>query len=125
MAPLEKYSRNDVKNHNDSNSTWLIIENKVYDVTTFLNEHPGGEETILEEAGKDATEAFISAGHSSEAREMLRKYEIGELIDSEKTKKGTRIPNIFGTGRIVSQVIFVALTVGVFIAIRMYHSSRN
>lgn len=44
-------------------------------------QHPGGEEVLLEQAGKDATEEFEDVGHSSDAREVMQKYKIGELID--------------------------------------------
>src|SRR5438094_338419 len=46
------------KKHNKRNDCWVIIHNKVYDLTDFLPEHPGGIKVILKEAGKDATEAF-------------------------------------------------------------------
>lgn len=36
---------------------------------------------ILEEAGKDATKAFEEVGHSSDARAILEKYKIGEIVD--------------------------------------------
>lgn len=39
---------------------------------------------LLEQAGKEASEAFEDVGHSTDAREMMRKYKIGELVDSEK-----------------------------------------
>lgn len=45
----------------------------------FLLQHPGGEEVLLEQAGKDGTEAFEDIGHSSDAREMMKKYKVGEL----------------------------------------------
>uniref|UniRef100_A0A672NP88 Cytochrome b5 type B n=1 Tax=Sinocyclocheilus grahami TaxID=75366 RepID=A0A672NP88_SINGR len=41
--------------------------------------HPGGEEVLLEQAGADATESFEDVGHSTDAREMLQQYYIGEL----------------------------------------------
>lgn len=44
-------------------------------------QHPGGEEVLLEQAGKDATEQFEDVGHSSDAREMMNKYKIGELAE--------------------------------------------
>lgn len=47
----------------------------------FLLQHPGGEEVLLEQAGKDATEEFEDVGHSSDAREVMKKYKIGELIE--------------------------------------------
>ena len=44
-----------------------------YDISEFLDQHPGGEEVVLETAGTDATGAFEDVGHSSDAREMLKK----------------------------------------------------
>ncbi|EEZ98523.1 cytochrome b5 [Tribolium castaneum] len=79
-----QYSFADVKKHNDNQSTWIVIHNNVYDVTEFLNEHPGGEEVLLEQAGKDGSEAFEDVGHSSDARELMQKYKIGELIEAER-----------------------------------------
>ncbi|CAG9830563.1 unnamed protein product [Diabrotica balteata] len=80
-----QYSLADVKKHNDNKSTWIVIHNNVYDVTPFLNEHPGGEEVLLEQAGKEASEAFEDVGHSSDARELMVKYKVGEVIESERT----------------------------------------
>ncbi|KAG5884485.1 hypothetical protein JTB14_001280 [Gonioctena quinquepunctata] len=80
----KQYSTQEIKDHNDNKSTWLVIHNTVYDVTAFLNEHPGGEEVLLEQAGKDASEAFEDVGHSSDARELMSKYIVGELIESER-----------------------------------------
>jgi len=41
--------------------------------------HPGGEEVLKEQHGKDATHAFEDVGHSSDAREQMKQYEIAEL----------------------------------------------
>lgn len=48
-------------------------------------QHPGGEEVLIEQAGKDATENFEDVGHSNDARDMMKKYKIGELVASERT----------------------------------------
>ncbi|KAK1885039.1 Cytochrome b5 [Dissostichus eleginoides] len=68
-----------IEEQNSFKSTWIIINNSVYDVTKFLEEHPGGEEVLREQAGGDATESFEDVGHSSDAREMARGMLIGEL----------------------------------------------
>ncbi|XP_055390618.1 cytochrome b5 [Condylostylus longicornis] len=80
----KEYTLAEVLEHNSNKSTWLVIHNNVYDVTEFLNEHPGGEEVLIEQAGKDATENFEDVGHSTDAREMMKKFKIGELVKSER-----------------------------------------
>ncbi|NXG88914.1 CYB5B protein, partial [Stercorarius parasiticus] len=69
----------EVGKRNSSREAWLVIHGRVYDVTRFLEEHPGGEEVLLEQAGKDATESFEDVGHSTDARDMLQQYYIGEI----------------------------------------------
>ncbi|KAK2584524.1 hypothetical protein KPH14_006894 [Odynerus spinipes] len=85
-STVKYYTRAEVTKHNQTNDVWIIIHNKVYDVTNFLNQHPGGEEVLLEQAGRDATEPFEDIGHSSDAREMMEPYKIGELVEEERTK---------------------------------------
>ena len=46
-------------------------------VFLFFVQHPGGEEILLENSGKDASEEFEDVGHSSDAREMLNDYYLG------------------------------------------------
>ncbi|KDQ63607.1 hypothetical protein JAAARDRAFT_189164 [Jaapia argillacea MUCL 33604] len=55
---MSQWSLAQVAEHNSSSSCWVIIKNKVYDVTEFLPEHPGGSKIILRYAGKDATAAY-------------------------------------------------------------------
>ena len=72
---------------------------KVYDVSTYLDDHPGGAEVILDVAGKDADEFFEDIGHSNDARDELAKHCIGVLklseadiekrrLEAEKKKSG-------------------------------------
>ena len=44
-------------------------------------QHPGGEDIILENAGRDATVSFMEVGHSKDALLILRKYQVGLLIE--------------------------------------------
>ncbi|GJQ84499.1 cytb5 [Trypoxylus dichotomus] len=80
----KEYSYAEVKKHNNNQGAWVVIHNEVFDVSTFLNEHPGGEEVLLEQAGKDASEAFEDVGHSTDARELMQKYKIGDIVECER-----------------------------------------
>lgn len=78
-ATIKEYSLDECLKHNTEDSCWLIIDGKVYDVTPFLDEHPGGYDIIITNTGKDATEDFEEIGHSNAAKEMLDKYLIGDF----------------------------------------------
>jgi len=43
---------------------WIIIDQKVYDVTSFVDDHPGGVEAFLSLRGEDGLQKFDSMGHS-------------------------------------------------------------
>ncbi|KAM5263332.1 cytochrome b5 type B [Ctenodactylus gundi] len=82
------YRLEEVAKHNTLEELWMVIHGRVYDVTLFLKEHPGGEEVLLEQAGVDASESFEDVGHSSDAREMLKQYYIGDVHPSDLKPKG-------------------------------------
>jgi len=92
-SELKQIRASEVSEHNSKRSTWLIIHDHVYDVTQFLDEHPGGEEVMLEQAGKDATENFEDVGHSSDARDLMKTYLIGQLSEEDRSKKKIKEQN--------------------------------
>ncbi|KAL6846342.1 hypothetical protein ACP4OV_023790 [Aristida adscensionis] len=57
------YTKKQVSTHNTRKDCWIIIKDKVYDVTSYVEEHPGGD-AILNNAGDDSTEGFFGA-HST------------------------------------------------------------
>ena len=73
-----KISLNEVKKHNTKDNSWMIINNKVLDVTHWIDRHPGGN-IIMKGIGKDATNYFNNSNHSSGAKNKLKKCVIGEL----------------------------------------------
>ncbi|KAM4534271.1 cytochrome b5 [Odontesthes bonariensis] len=85
-AGVKYYRLSEIEEQNSFKSTWIIIHNKVYDVTKFLEEHPGGEEVLREQAGGNATESFEDVGHSSDAREMASSMVIGEVHPDDQDK---------------------------------------
>ncbi|KAL3373989.1 hypothetical protein AABB24_005783, partial [Solanum stoloniferum] len=94
MAPDRNFHAfEEVAKHNKTKDCWLIISGKVYDVTPFMDDHPGGDEVLLSATGKDATNDFEDVGHSDSAREMMDKYYIGEIDMSTVPLKRAYIPS--------------------------------
>ncbi|XP_008790560.1 cytochrome b5-like [Phoenix dactylifera] len=91
-ADPKTYNFDEVAKHNVTKDCWLIISGKVYDVTPFMDEHPGGDDVLLAATGKDATNDFEDIGHSTSAREMMAKYCIGDIDSSTLQAKRTYVP---------------------------------
>ncbi|XP_051830668.1 cytochrome b5 type B [Antechinus flavipes] len=83
-AETTYYRLEEVAKHNSEKEMWMVIHGRVYDITRFLGEHPGGEEVLIEQAGRDATESFEDVGHSMDAKDMLKQYYIGEVHPSDR-----------------------------------------
>jgi len=78
-----------IKSHNSFHDCWIVINGKVYDVTKYLDEHPGGSEVIMSLAGGDATSEFNDIGHSKSAIKTLDQFEIGVCGDSKPVIRET------------------------------------
>jgi len=86
------YSWKQIEEHKDS---WLVIDNKVYDVSTFAGKHPGGKEIITKYLGKDASDAFFCRSasrrkghlHSKVAMKWLESLKVGELVPEERMEE--------------------------------------
>jgi 4-hydroxysphinganine ceramide fatty acyl 2-hydroxylase len=77
---LPTLPRSDVASHNSSKSCYVTIGTKVYDVTSFLPDHPGGGDLIVEYGGKDVSEILkdeSSHTHSEAAYEILDESLVG------------------------------------------------
>ncbi|OQS05307.1 cytochrome b5 [Thraustotheca clavata] len=91
---LHEYSAVEVSRHKSADDCWLILgeegRQKVYDITAFLESHPGGPEILLDLAGQDAHEEFKQVGHSNLAQDMVEQLCIGRLRADgrRKTKRG-------------------------------------
>ncbi|KAI3460174.1 hypothetical protein Pfo_016837 [Paulownia fortunei] len=79
MEKDRAYTLSQVAQHKSKKDCWFTINGRVLDVTKFLEEHPGGEELLIEYAGKDATKGFEAVGHSKEAHNLVSKFQVGYL----------------------------------------------
>ncbi|PSS01921.1 Cytochrome B5-like protein [Actinidia chinensis var. chinensis] len=72
------YAKSEVSLHNKRTDCWIIIKDKVYDVTSYVEEHPGGD-AILAHAGDDSTEGFYGPQHATRVFDMIEDFYIGNL----------------------------------------------
>ena len=74
------YTLSTVANHNSATSCWTTIGGNVYNLTSWINQHPGGRQAILSLCGKDGTQAFNNQ-HGGQARPAteLKSFLIGTL----------------------------------------------
>ncbi|RLN63958.1 hypothetical protein BBJ28_00025782, partial [Nothophytophthora sp. Chile5] len=63
---------------------------KVYDVTAFLDDHPGGPEIMVDVAGQDATDEFEDIGHSNDARAQLKEFQVGKIKGDVKQEASAK-----------------------------------
>ncbi|WOK99002.1 hypothetical protein Cni_G07714 [Canna indica] len=129
MADSKIYHFDEVCKHNITKDCWIIIDGKVYDVTSFMDEHPGGDEVLLAVTGKDATNDFEDIGHSDSARDMMAKYYIGKIDSSTVTKNRTYVQpqqapyNPDKTSEFVIKILQFLVPImilGLAFAVRMY-----
>ncbi|KAK5997149.1 Suppressor of calcium sensitivity 7 [Cladobotryum mycophilum] len=84
---LPTFTRAEVEAHNSSSSCYVTIGTKVYDVTDFVDDHPGGSGLIVDYAGKDIEDILKDSDshtHSEAAYEILDESLVGFVIN-EKT----------------------------------------
>ncbi|KAG2497178.1 hypothetical protein HYH03_004767 [Edaphochlamys debaryana] len=85
------YTTEEVAKHNKPDDAWIIAQHKetkeyrVYDITEYVPEHPGGE-SILRNIGGDATEGFHGPQHPVTTFLLADEYCIGKLAEGEEVK---------------------------------------
>ncbi len=74
------YTMAEVAKHADASSCWTAINGNVYDLTKWINQHPGGPQVILGLCGTDGTAAFTAQhGGQPEPEQVLKSFLLGPL----------------------------------------------
>lgn len=78
---IKSYTVEEVSKHNTSDSLWVIIDSNVYDLTKFIDIHPGGKAVLLDSdvAGKDATSVFFGLHRQEVLWKQYDRLRIGQI----------------------------------------------
>ncbi|PLB54885.1 cytochrome B2 [Aspergillus steynii IBT 23096] len=91
--PPRSVSTREIARHNGADDCWLVVNNQVWDLSDFAPNHPGGAETILRYAGRDATAAYNEVHGPATIKILPATQLIGQLdlssVDETWTSKST------------------------------------
>jgi len=79
---LPTFTLGEISKHNKENDSWIVIKNKVYNVTNWMPKHPGGSSLIMNLAGKDCTDEF-EIFHYEPNYKRLKPMLIGHVEEHE------------------------------------------
>jgi uncharacterized protein with NAD-binding domain and iron-sulfur cluster len=94
----DSYPLEEIEKHNTKDSLWTYYDGNVYDITDYIDEHPGGS-IILNCGGKNLSDVWESNGvswhnNNSYVIESLKKYKIGTVVE-EFTENNTKGINVY------------------------------
>ncbi|KAM0787764.1 hypothetical protein ACM66B_003821 [Microbotryomycetes sp. NB124-2] len=78
------FKQSEVEQHKSQDSVWFTIEGGVYDVTKFLDEHPGGRKVLVNAAGTDATQKFHQFHSPAVLQKVASKFKIGVIEGAQQ-----------------------------------------
>ena len=78
---IKVYTQAQVAEKNSKTSCWTIINGDVYDITSYVPKHPGGEDNITQVCGKDGSQLFAKPMEHKEggASNVITEFKIGTL----------------------------------------------
>lgn len=81
---MKTYTIEEVAQHNTAQDIWIIVNGNVFDLTNFINEHPGGKKVLLKKAGKDASKEFKTFHNDAIMQRVGLPMQIGIIVNEEK-----------------------------------------
>ncbi|KAK5126789.1 hypothetical protein LTR85_009723 [Meristemomyces frigidus] len=85
----QTFAASDVASHNKPDNLWIIVDDDVYDLTKFQEEHPGGKKIIQRVAGKDASKQFWKYHNESILKKYQKQLQVGSLDSKAKPAQVT------------------------------------
>ena len=103
MTAQQKYTAEELSQHALKSDCWLQIADGIYNVSEYMDEHPGGVDVIMDSAGSDVTEMFNDIGHSKHAVKLLSNFRIGSCDPIVLEKNNS---NEMGSGTMNNLLVF-------------------
>ena len=75
---LPVYTLDQVNEHKTEDDCWVAVSNRVYNITKWLNKHPGGKQLLLNLGGRDCSDEF-RIFHYKPNFTLLNTFVVGEL----------------------------------------------
>ncbi|XP_063243399.1 cytochrome b5 reductase 4 isoform X2 [Bacillus rossius redtenbacheri] len=83
---LQEVTPSQLARHNKRSDAWLAIRGRVYNVTRYMDFHPGGAEELMKGVGRDATQLFNQVHAWVNFESLLQKCQVGHLRKSESSR---------------------------------------
>lgn len=81
-SQVKVFTMSEVATHSSETSCYSVVNGSVYDLTTWIDKHPGGERAIKSICGKDGTDGFNGKhGGKPQPESMLATFKIGVLAN--------------------------------------------
>mmetsp|Transcript_42195 Transcript_42195/g.109870 ORF Transcript_42195/g.109870 Transcript_42195/m.109870 type:complete len:128 (-) Transcript_42195:111-494(-) len=124
MAKRKEVTEEELAKHSTEEDCWIVMHDLVFDVKSFLNEHPGGGDIILTYAGKDCTQDFEDIAHSDAARDQCNKLLVGYMAGAPEEAATKMMPTKAevgggGGGGLVPVIIMILIAVIGYIVMNM------
>ncbi|CAG8446338.1 8031_t:CDS:10 [Cetraspora pellucida] len=79
----KKFTWEELAKHNKPDDAYVAVRGNVYDITSFIERHPGGDDILLLAAGRDITQAFETYHELGKPDVVLKKFFVGTLVTNE------------------------------------------
>lgn len=78
----------ELKKHNKKEDCWICIRGFVYNVSSYMEFHPGGEDELMRAAGSDGTDLFDQVHRWVNYESMLKECLVGRMAVKPAIPKG-------------------------------------
>eukprot|EP01064_Diplonema_japonicum_P037915 TRINITY_DN9023_c0_g1_i1.p2 TRINITY_DN9023_c0_g1~~TRINITY_DN9023_c0_g1_i1.p2 ORF type:complete len:140 (+),score=30.76 TRINITY_DN9023_c0_g1_i1:68-487(+) len=82
----------ELEEHSSEANAWLAVYGRVYDVSKFMDDHPGGADPLWQMAGQDATSEWDAVGHKEGAARLMEKMIVGKLVGKRPQRRTATKP---------------------------------